>query len=89
MFFFSGAIAVAKYSIPHLTESLGNIVNVSSCLGVVASYTTIAYSMTKAGLNHFTKCLAIGLAGKGIRVNAITLVKHSNFIQKIQFDALV
>lgn len=67
---------MAKYSIPHLTESLGNIVNVSSCLGLVASYTTIAYSMTKAGLNHFTKCLAIDLAGKGIRVNAVAPVSH-------------
>lgn len=57
-----GTIEVTKYAIPYLTESLGNIVNISSCLGLVASHNSIAYSMTKAGMNHFTKCLAIGLA---------------------------
>lgn len=58
------AIEVTKYAIPYLTESLGNVVNVSSGLGLIASYANIAYSMTKTGLNHFTKCLALDLAPK-------------------------
>lgn len=57
-----GAVEVTKYATPYLTESLGNIVNISSSLALVASYDNIAYSMTKAALNHFTKCLAIDWA---------------------------
>lgn len=55
-------VEVTKYAIPYLLKSLGNIVNISSSLGLVASYTNIVYSMTKAGMNHFTKCLAFDLA---------------------------
>jgi len=29
------------------------------------------YALTKAALNHFTKCLALELGPKGVRVNAI------------------
>lgn len=57
-----GTIELTKYAIPHLTDSLGNIVNISSCTGLVSSHSAIGYSMTKAALNHFTKCLAIDMA---------------------------
>lgn len=57
-----GAVEVTKYAIPYLSKSLGNIVNISNSLGLISSYANIAYSMTKAALNHFTKCLAIDLA---------------------------
>lgn len=31
----------------------------------------VAYCMSKAAIDHFTKCIALDLAKKGIRVNAI------------------
>ncbi|KOB74729.1 Hydroxybutyrate dehydrogenase [Operophtera brumata] len=57
---------------PYLVESKGNIVNVSSiaALSVVVNYSS-AYSTSKAGLDHFTRCVALELAAKGVRVNTV------------------
>jgi NAD(P)-dependent dehydrogenase (short-subunit alcohol dehydrogenase family) len=30
-----------------------------------------AYCVSKAGLDHLTRCMALEMAGKGVRVNAI------------------
>lgn len=48
------------------------IVNVSSAAGVQSSGTGAAYGMSKAALNHFTRCLACEWAAHNIRVNAVT-----------------
>jgi len=49
----------------------GAIVNISSVLGLGVSKGTVAYSVAKAGVIQLTKTLALELAFKGIRVNAI------------------
>lgn len=49
----------------------GTIVNISSTDGLVGSYSSVAYSASKAAINNLTKSLAIKLAAKGIRVNAV------------------
>uniref|UniRef100_A0A7S3L9J3 Ketoreductase domain-containing protein n=1 Tax=Amphora coffeiformis TaxID=265554 RepID=A0A7S3L9J3_9STRA len=48
------------------------VVNVSSAAGVQSSGTGIAYGISKAAVNHFTRTLACEWAAKGIRVNAVT-----------------
>lgn len=48
------------------------IVNVSSISAVVARQANLAYSASKAALVRVTRDLALDLAGRGIRVNAIT-----------------
>jgi 3-oxoacyl-[acyl-carrier protein] reductase len=40
----------------------GRIVNVSSLAGFTPSGSSIAYAVSKAGLNHLTRCLAVALA---------------------------
>lgn len=56
----------------HLIETKGNIVNLSSIASLgVLSYTAFAYSTTKACLDHFTRCVSLELASKGVRVNAV------------------
>lgn len=62
---------LTKFAVPHLCEAKGNIVNVSSIAALRAFPYCIVYCMTKAALDQFTKCLAVGLAGKGVRVNSV------------------
>ncbi|XP_055302818.1 uncharacterized oxidoreductase TM_0325-like [Sitodiplosis mosellana] len=64
-------ITLTKLCIPHLEKAKGNIVNVSSIAGLKAIPNVLTYCMSKAALDQFTKCSALDLASKGIRVNAI------------------
>jgi NAD(P)-dependent dehydrogenase (short-subunit alcohol dehydrogenase family) len=58
-------------AVPHLEETRGNIVNVSSVTGLRAFPGVLAYCVSKAGLDQLTRCAALELAPKGIRVNAV------------------
>jgi NAD(P)-dependent dehydrogenase (short-subunit alcohol dehydrogenase family) len=49
----------------------GAIVNIASVLGLSVSKGTVAYAVAKAGVIQMTKTLALELAFKGVRVNAI------------------
>ena len=57
--------------IPHMIESKGNIVNVSSVAGTRSFPNVLAYAVSKAAIDQLTRCSALELAAKGIRVNAI------------------
>jgi NAD(P)-dependent dehydrogenase (short-subunit alcohol dehydrogenase family) len=43
-----------------IKQNYGRIINLSSQAGSVALPTESVYCMTKAGINHLTKCLAVG-----------------------------
>ncbi|MFH1009420.1 MAG: SDR family NAD(P)-dependent oxidoreductase [Candidatus Latescibacterota bacterium] len=60
-----------KYAIPHLRETRGNIINVSSMVGLVGQPNAGAYSATKGGQIAMSKGMAIDFAPDGIRVNVI------------------
>jgi 3-oxoacyl-[acyl-carrier protein] reductase len=49
----------------------GSIVNIASVLGLGVAKGVVAYATAKAGVIQLTKALALELAFKGIRVNAI------------------
>jgi 3-oxoacyl-[acyl-carrier protein] reductase len=49
----------------------GSIINIASILGLGVSKGTIAYSAAKGAVIQVTKTLALELAFKGVRVNAI------------------
>ncbi len=57
--------------IPYLEETKGNIVNVSSITGLRAFPNVLSYCVSKAGVDQLTRCAALELAPKGIRVNAV------------------
>ncbi|MGH9972067.1 MAG: glucose 1-dehydrogenase [Pyrinomonadaceae bacterium] len=56
---------------PALVERRGNIVNVSSVTGLRAFPGVLAYCVSKAGVDQLTRCAALELAAKGVRVNAV------------------
>lgn len=58
-------------TLPALIERRGNIVNVSSVTGLRAFSGVLAYCVSKAGLDQLTRCAALELAAKGVRVNAV------------------
>lgn len=60
-----------KLAVPHLERTGGNIVNVSSVTGPRSFPGVLAYCVSKAGLDQLTRCAALELAAKGIRVNAV------------------
>ncbi|KAK6020152.1 hypothetical protein OSTOST_14199, partial [Ostertagia ostertagi] len=58
---------------PHLAETKGEIVNVSSVVGQPngASTSSPYYSIAKAAQDQLTKNLAIHYIQKGVRVNSV------------------
>jgi len=49
----------------------GAIVNMSSVNGVMAIPSIASYNVSKGGINQLTRVMALALADKGIRVNAV------------------
>lgn len=49
----------------------GIVINMSSVNGLLAIPNQIPYNVSKGGVNQLTRVMALGLAPKGIRVNAI------------------
>ncbi len=62
---------LTKLAVPHLKKTKGTIVNVSSVTGLRSFPNVLAYCVSKAGVDQFTRCTALELAEKGIRVNAV------------------
>jgi NAD(P)-dependent dehydrogenase (short-subunit alcohol dehydrogenase family) len=54
-----------------MKQRSGTIINMSSQAGFVALPTESIYCMTKAGVSHLTKCLAVEWGKYNIRVNAV------------------
>ncbi|MGP0172783.1 SDR family NAD(P)-dependent oxidoreductase [Pseudomonas sp. NCHU5208] len=63
---------ICAAAIPHLRETRGAIVNVSSDAGRQGNPNAAAYCASKGGLTLFTKALALDLAPFGVRCNAVS-----------------
>ncbi|MGW1911486.1 SDR family NAD(P)-dependent oxidoreductase [Streptomyces sp. NPDC002076] len=57
-------------AVPHLTESAGTVVNISSIAGSRPAGSSIPYAVSKAAIEHLTRLLA-GVLGPRVRVNAV------------------
>lgn len=64
-------VALIQKCLPYLIEGKGNIVNVSSVAGTRAFPNLLAYCVSKSAMDQLTKCSALDLAAKGVRVNAV------------------
>lgn len=66
-----GVFYLCQAAMPHLIESGGNIVNMSSSAGRTGQAYNSSYCATKAAVLMLSKALAVEFAGRGVRVNAI------------------
>ena len=67
-----GAFLVAQVAARRMSAAgRGSIINVGSSAGLRAGSLMSIYGATKAGLLHLTRMMALELAHKGVRVNAL------------------
>eukprot|EP00744_Colponema_vietnamica_P000234 GILI01000422.1.p1 GENE.GILI01000422.1~~GILI01000422.1.p1 ORF type:complete len:318 (-),score=80.63 GILI01000422.1:607-1560(-) len=64
-------VQMTSMAVPFLTVSKGAIVNVSAVAGQKAIPGAAAFSVSKSCIDMLTKCSALELAPRGIRVNAV------------------
>lgn len=62
---------ITMLAVPHLVQTKGSIVNISCISSTKPSTMALAYNVSKAALDHFTKCVALELAPDGVRVNSV------------------
>lgn len=66
-----GPFLLARAAAPHLSkDGKGRIVNVSAFIGLTPTGSSIAHAVSKAGLIHLTRCLAVAMA-PGVTVNCV------------------
>lgn len=65
------AFILTQLVTPHLIQSKGNMVHVSSVTGLRSFPGVLGYCVSKAALDQLVRCAALDLAPKGVRVNAV------------------
>lgn len=74
--YFVGPVAFARMvqnAAPYMEKSGGGaVVNIGSISGHIAQKDRWTYNMSKGAVDQFTKCAALDLADKGIRVNSVS-----------------
>ena len=61
-----------KFALPHLRQTRGNIINMSSLVGQMGQLHAVTYVASKGAITAFTKALAIDEAAHGVRVNSVS-----------------
>lgn len=60
-----------RLSMPRLLERKGSVVNVSSVNGIRSFPGVLAYNSSKSALDQLTRCAALEMAAKGVRINSV------------------
>lgn len=69
---FVSQFAACKYALPHIRKVKGNIINMSSLVGVFGQSQAPTYAATKGAITSFSKALAIDEAKNNVRVNIVS-----------------
>jgi NAD(P)-dependent dehydrogenase (short-subunit alcohol dehydrogenase family) len=67
----TGTFRMSRAAYPALRDTAGSVVNLGSTNGHIAVLNTVAYCVSKAGVMHLARVLALEWAPDGIRVNAV------------------
>ncbi|OTF82291.1 hypothetical protein BLA29_012623, partial [Euroglyphus maynei] len=62
---------ITQMAVPYLEKTNGVIVNISSTLSFKPNVHFMPYCVAKSAVDMFTKCIALELGPKGIRVNTV------------------
>ena len=68
----SAPFFLSQAAIPHLLQTSGNIVNVTSQAGTIGAAYLAAYAASKGGLVQMTKAMAMEYLREPIRINAVS-----------------
>jgi NAD(P)-dependent dehydrogenase (short-subunit alcohol dehydrogenase family) len=86
---------LTQLALPALIPRKGNIVVISSVAGLRSFPGVLSYAVSKAAIDQFTRCCALELASKGIRVNAVnpgvvvTQLHRSGGMNEDQYEAFL
>jgi meso-butanediol dehydrogenase/(S,S)-butanediol dehydrogenase/diacetyl reductase len=61
----------SREALPHLLETKGSIVNLSSASGLGGDWGLSAYNAAKGAVTNFTRALALEYGSRGVRINAV------------------
>jgi NAD(P)-dependent dehydrogenase (short-subunit alcohol dehydrogenase family) len=67
----TGAFLACRAALPHLVETGGAVVTVSSLAGLRAGPASAAYGASKAGLIMLTQSIAVDFGPRGVRANCV------------------
>ncbi|XP_078233144.1 L-fucose dehydrogenase isoform X2 [Pogona vitticeps] len=67
-----GYFLAAKYALPHLRKTKGNIINIASLVAIIGEANALAYVATKGAVTAMTKAMALDESKCGVRVNSIS-----------------
>jgi 3-oxoacyl-[acyl-carrier protein] reductase len=85
-----GPFLMARAAAPHLRKSnAGRIVNVGAMIGLMPAGSSIAQAVTKAGVIHLTRCLAVALA-PNVTVNCVApgLMEGTQMARRVPPEAV-
>ncbi|HEY9226897.1 MAG TPA: SDR family oxidoreductase [Gemmatimonadaceae bacterium] len=67
----NGVFYPIRAALPHLLASKGCVINVSSVSGLGGDWNQSFYNTSKGAVSNLTRCLALELGPRGVRVNAV------------------
>jgi meso-butanediol dehydrogenase/(S,S)-butanediol dehydrogenase/diacetyl reductase len=67
----TGTFLMTQAALPHLLETRGNVVNMSSISALAGQPYSAAYAASKGGVLAFTHTLAVEYGKRGLRANAV------------------
>jgi NAD(P)-dependent dehydrogenase (short-subunit alcohol dehydrogenase family) len=82
----TGTMLMCRYSIPHLLETRGAIVNMASTAALQGQPFGAAYAASKAGVVALTRNIALDYGDRGLRCNAIAPGSiQTSMTQQVEF----